>query len=172
MEDTLTISVENQDLLFRPIQSQDNAQIAAVIRAAFVEFDAPRKGSVFEDPETDALSELFKTEGSGYWVIEQQGNILGGCGFFPTPGLPEGMGEIVKFYTLPQIRGKGIASALFSFVEQHAAKAGYNRLYLESIPEFGNAVRLYSRHGYRHLSAPICFTGHTAMTIFMEKSLL
>lgn len=97
---------------------------------------------------------------------------MGGCGFYPTQGLPEGTVEIVKFYTLPRIRGKGIASALFSFVEQQAAKAGYNRLYLESIPEFGNAVKLYRRHGYHDLSGPICFTGHTAMTIFMEKGLL
>lgn len=125
MNDTLTFPVEGEDFLFRPIRSQDNAQIAAVIRAAFIEFNAPKTGSVFDDPETDALSELFKQAGSGYWVIENRGQICGGCGFFPTQGLPQDTAEIVKFYTLPSVRGKGVASALFHFVESQAVLAGY-----------------------------------------------
>ena len=84
MTTTMTFSVDGADFLFRPIQPQDNAQLAAIIRAAFIEFDGPQTGSVFDDPETDALSELFTASGSGYWVIEHRGQILGGCGFYPT----------------------------------------------------------------------------------------
>ena len=156
---------------FRRITPEDNPAIADVIRSAFVEFDAPRHHSVYDDPETDVLSEVFMTEGSGYWVVEWQGKICAGCGFYPTDGLPEGMVEIVKFYALPEVRGKGVGTALFRFVEQQAKQAGYTRSYLESIPAFGNAVSLYRKQGYKALPEAIGHSGHTAMTVFMEKVL-
>lgn len=171
MTDIFLYTAGEDTFLFRPISPEDNSAVAHVIRSAFVEFDASRHHSVYDDPETDALSEVFKAEGSGYWVVEWQGKVYAGCGFFPTKGLPEGMAEIVRFYALPEVRGKGVGTALFRFVEKQAKQAGYTRCYLESIPEFDNAVSLYHRQGYKELLGPIGQSGHTAMTVFMEKVL-
>ena len=171
MTDDFLYTAGEEIFHFRRIMPEDNPAIADVIRSAFVEFDAPRHHSVYDDPETDALSEVFKAEGAGYWVVERQGKVYAGCGFYPTTGLPEGMAEIVKFYALPEVRGKGMGTALFRFVEQQAKQAGYTRCYLESIPEFSNAVSLYRKQGYRELPRLIGHSGHTAMTVFMEKVL-
>lgn len=171
MADSFSYTVGNDTFHIRPISPRDDQAIARVIRSVFVEFNAPKVHSVYDDPETDVLSAVFTAKGSGYWVAEWQGKVCAGCGFYPTRGLPADMVEIVKFYALPEIRRKGVGTALFRFVEQQAGKAGYARCYLEFIPEFSNAVSLYRRQGYKDLPGPIGHSGHTAMTVFMEKTL-
>ena len=76
------------EIQIRNIEPSDNVAIAAVIRAALTEFGANKPGTVFFDPTTDHLFELFKAPGSVYYVAEQNGNIMGGCGIFPTEALP------------------------------------------------------------------------------------
>jgi GNAT superfamily N-acetyltransferase len=49
---------------------------------------------------------------SAYWVAEKEGKILGGCGIYPTKGLPENYAELVKFYLSSESRGKGIGKEL------------------------------------------------------------
>ena len=85
------------NIIIRKIQKNDNKQLALLIRAIFDEFDAPKENSVYSDSETDSLFELFnKNKKSEYFVAEQNGKILGGCGYFPTAELPEDCAEIAR----------------------------------------------------------------------------
>ena len=77
------------EIQIRNIEPSDNVAIASVIRNALAEFGANKPGTVFFDPTTDHLFELFKAPGSVYYVAEKNGIILGGCGIFPTEALPE-----------------------------------------------------------------------------------
>ena len=43
-------------------------------------------------------------------VIEENGEVMGGCGYYPTEGLPDGYAELVKLYLSPKVRGKGYGS--------------------------------------------------------------
>lgn len=52
-----------QVITIRPIEPQDNAALAEIIRAALTEFGANKPGTVYFDPTTDALFELFRTKG-------------------------------------------------------------------------------------------------------------
>jgi len=61
--------------------------------------------TVYFDPTTDNLFELFRAPGSEYWIAEENSVIIGGCGVYPTPGLPEGCAELVNFI-FQQHRGK------------------------------------------------------------------
>ena len=54
--------------IIRPIQDEDNVALARIIRAALSEFGADKPGTVYYDPTTDALYELFQKEGSVYYV--------------------------------------------------------------------------------------------------------
>ena len=99
-------------VIFRPIEEKDNKEIAALIRGVFTEFGIHRPGTVYFDPTTDNLYGLFRTPGSEYWIAEEDGLILGGCGVFPTVGLPEGCAELVKFYLSASNRGKGTGWSL------------------------------------------------------------
>ena len=160
------------NIIIRKIQKNDNKQLALLIRAIFDEFDAPKENSVYSDSETDSLFELFnKNKKSEYFVAEQIGKILGGCGYFPTAELPEDCAEIVKFYLRPEARGMKIGSKLFRIAEERARTAGYKQLYIESFPQFSNAVSMYKKHGFSELSNKLGNSGHTATTIHMIKKI-
>lgn len=78
----------------RKIEQKDNSILSRLIKTIFEEFDISKAGTVYADPTTDHLFELFQTKKSVYWVVEQNDEILGGCGIFPTIGLPGGVYRI------------------------------------------------------------------------------
>ncbi|RYZ22668.1 MAG: GNAT family N-acetyltransferase [Chitinophagaceae bacterium] len=155
----------------RPITSADNAAIARVIRAALEEFGANHPGTVYYDESTDRLSEVFEAPGSFYLVAEQDGQVVGGGGIYPTGGLPEGMAELVKMYLRPEVRGIGLGSRLIQAALDWAKEAGYKQVYLESMPELQKALSTYERFGFRYLDAPMGNSGHFGCGLWMLKTI-
>ncbi|WP_163322012.1 GNAT family N-acetyltransferase [Draconibacterium mangrovi] len=155
----------------RKVQKSDNKHLADLIRAAFIEYDAPRQGTVFSDPTTDNLYELFQNEKSVLWVAEKDGDVLGCCGIYPTVGLPKGCAELVKFYLLAKARGKGLGTVLMEQSIESAKELGYSEIYIETLPEFDNAVGMYERAGFEQLDKPLGDSGHTGCDIWMIKKL-
>ncbi len=169
---TVFQTTNQSNVIIRKIQKSDNDQLAFLIRAIFDEFDAPKENSVYTDKETDALFELFSTNKCAeYFVAEHNGKILGGCGYFPTTGLPQNCAEIVKFYLCPEARGMKIGAKLFTLTEERAKAAGYKQLYIESFPQFANAVSMYKKNGFSEFSHRLGNSGHTATTIHMIKEI-
>ncbi|HEY5507893.1 MAG TPA: GNAT family N-acetyltransferase [Paludibacter sp.] len=158
-------------VIIRQIQSTDNVPLAELIRSVFREFNIDKPGTVYDDPTTDTLFELFQTEKSAYWVAEQDGQLLGGCGIYPTEGLPLGCPELVKFYLSADARGEGIGKLLIQVGINTARSLGYKKLYLESFPELQRAVGMYSGLGFSLLNEPMGNSGHHACTIWMLKEL-
>ena len=158
------------NIQIRPISPNDNARLAALIREIFREFGIDRPGTVYTDPETDRLFEVFRNPGSVYWIAEEDGELLGGCGIFPTDGLPEGCAELAKFYLLPRSRGKGIGKQLMLQCFESVRQLGYRQIYLESFPELADAVSMYRKAGFTDLPHAWGNSGHFACTIWMVKS--
>ncbi|WP_266204307.1 GNAT family N-acetyltransferase [Pontibacter kalidii] len=158
-------------LHIRPIQASDNEPLATLIRAVFREFKIDKPGTVYTDPTTDALYQLFQHPGSTYFVAEENGVLVGGCGVYPTEGLPEGCAELVKFYLTAEARGKGIGNKLMQQSIAAARALGYKQLYLESFPELAKAVSMYEKAGFEPLPHALGNSGHYACTIWMLKDL-
>lgn len=156
---------------FRNIEQKDNKEVAGLIRKVFREFKIDRPGTVYFDPTTDSLYELFQTPGSIYWIAEVCGRMAGGCGIFPTPGLPDGYAELVKFYLLAPWRGKGIGKMLMEKCIESAREMGYLHIYLESLPELEKAVSMYVRSGFRFIGNSLGDSGHFGCNIWMVKDL-
>jgi putative acetyltransferase len=97
--------------------------------------------------------------------------IIGGCGVYPTSGLPEGCAELVKFYLTSSFRGKGIGWKLMEKTFESAKEFGYKKLYLESLPELGKAISLYERAGFKKISTHLGNSGHFGCDIWMLKDL-
>jgi putative acetyltransferase len=159
------------DITYRPIKENDNKEIAELIRNVFREFNIHRPGTVYFDPTTDNLFELFRVHGSEYLIAEEDGIILGGCGVYPTPGLPEGCAELVKFYLSASHRGKGIGWNLMEKTFDTAKRNGYRQLYLESLPELSKAISLYEKAGFKFITGPLGQSGHFGCNIWMLKDL-
>ena len=157
--------------IFRKIEEKDNREIAELIRTVFREFKIDRPGTVYYDPTTDNLYSLFRKPGSIYWIAEEAGKIIGGCGIYSTPGLPEGCAELVKLYLSSDKRGKGIGRSLLEKSIESARAFGYRQLYLESLPELAKAIGLYQKAGFTFISGPLGNTGHFGCNIWMIKDL-
>lgn len=155
----------------RQIKVEDNQTLAQIIRSCFADFNAPTAGTVFEDPTTDNLYHLFQTKNSVLWVAELDGRVVGCCGIFPTENLPGGTGELVKFYISAEGRGKGIGRMLLEKTFESAREMGYRNIYLESLPEFTNALNLYVKAGFQPLEQAMGDSSHPGCNVWMIKNL-
>ena len=162
MQDQITI---------RTIEAPDNESLATVIRDALKEFGANKPGTVYFDPTTDALYELFRTPGAIYYVATLQNELIGGCGIFPTENLPAGTCELVKLYLKASARGTGIGKKLMEKSMNWAKENGYMQVYLESMPELSKAVSIYENLGFIRIQQPLGNSGHCGCDIWMTKEL-
>lgn len=156
-----------EKLVIRKVQQTDNEDLSKLIKDTFEEFNAPKEGTVYSDPTTSDLFSLFRHEGSILWIGEIDGIISGCCGIYPTEGLPEDCAELVKFYLRPEARGKGLGKNLMNQSIKSAKDMGYKYLYLESLPEFSTAVKMYENLGFRLLDKPLGGSGHHSCTLWM-----
>ena len=162
----------NPTIQIRPIEPNDNIDLAKVIRGALEEFGANKPGTVYFDPTTDALFELFNTSpGSYYFIALKDNQVVGGAGIYPTENLPEGTCELVKLYLAPTARGTGLGKALMLKAMAWAKENGYAQVYLETMPELSNAVTMYEKLGYNRLTKSLGNSGHDGCSIWMLKTL-
>jgi putative acetyltransferase len=162
----------NHPLRIREIAKKDNSALEDMIREVFDEYDAPKIGTVYSDPSTSDLYQLFRTNKSALWVAEMNHQALGCCGIFPTDGLPIDTVELVKFYLPASARGKGIGKQLMEHSISSAIELGYKKIYLESLPLFSEALGIYQKYGFRILSEPLGNSGHGSCSIWMLKDLI
>ena len=156
----------------RPIRSTDDKYLAIIIRQTLAEFGADKPGTVFFDQSTDALSNLFDNNQSSYFVVEENGSILGGGGIYPTEGLPSGTCELVKMYLSSKARGLGIGRKIMDQCFTFAKKMGYQQIYIETMPELAHAVKVYEHLGFQRIKAPLGKSGHYGCNIWMIKSII
>lgn len=155
----------------RPIQPSDNPELALIVRNTLAEFGAANPGTVYFDPTTDALFELFQAPKAAYFVAEANGKILGGGGIYPTEGLPENTCELVKMYLLPEARGIGLGRTLIEKCLEVAKEKGFQQVYLETLDELHLALKIYAKFGFEYLKAPMGQTKHFGCGLWMLKKL-
>jgi putative acetyltransferase len=156
----------------RLIKPSDNPIIAKIIRDTLAEFGANHPGTVYYDPTTDALFELFRQEKSVYNIAEVDGKIVGGGGIFPTAGLPEDTCELVKMYLLPEARGTGLGTQLINRCLEQAKANGFSKVYLETMNELKAALKVYERLGFHYLEGPMGNSGHFGCPLWMIRDSL
>jgi putative acetyltransferase len=157
-------------MIIRPIQPSDNLALASIIRESIESLGLPTEGTAHSDPTTDDLFKLFQCEKSYYWVLEIEQEVVGGCGIYPTYGLPNGCCELVRFFLKEKVRGKGYGKILMQKSEETAIHFGFSSIYLESFPDMKAAIALYEKYNYQYLSNSLGETGHHACNVWMLKT--
>ena len=160
------------DFIIREIQPHDNAQIAAVIRAVFIVDQFPKTGTAFADVQLDFMFETYNQPRAVYFVVEHQGKIIGGCGISQLEHSNDNICELQKMYFLQEARGKGIGFEMIQKCLQRAKEFGYEKCYLETLPEMLAAQKLYKKVGFEYLCEPLGGTGHTSCPVWMIKELI
>jgi len=155
----------------REIQPEDNQQIAALIRKVLVEMGVPKVGTAYEDESLDDMYSTYQHDKMQYFVVEENGTLIGGSGIAPLAGLEDEVSELQKMYFLPEARGRGIGAHMMETCLHFAKSQGFKQCYLETLPYMENARRLYGRSGFRSLGKPMGDTGHYNCTMWMIKDL-
>ena len=155
----------------RLITSDDNLAMANILRRSLEEFGLNIPGTAYFDESTDKLFESFQTERSAYFIAEEDGEILGGVGIYPTDGLGSDTVELVKMYVSSASRGKGVGKRLMLKCIEFAKSLEYKKIYLETMPELSSAVAAYEKLGFKSLNHPLGNTGHFSCTIWMLREL-
>lgn len=158
-------------MTIRPIQIEDNLQLAAIIRTVMPEFGASGKGFAIHDKEVDDMYVAYTRPRCSYFVCEEKGRILGGGGVAPLEEGDENTCELKKMYFLPEGRGRGLGQQVLDKCLKAAKHIGYEYCYLETFNTMAQAMKLYEKNGFEQIPGPCGNTGHFACDTFYRKKL-
>ncbi|MDV6168678.1 GNAT family N-acetyltransferase [Flavobacterium sp. DG1-102-2] len=153
------------EMIIRKIEQKDNAQVAALIRSVLIEYNVPKVGTAYADAALDCMFETYLADKSAYFVVEDNGTLIGGAGIAPLENGPEDVAELQKMYFLPQARGTGMGSKMMDTCLAFAKAEGFERCYLETMPYMEAAQKLYRKSGFNYLDAPMGNTGHNSCPV-------
>ncbi len=106
-----------------------------------------------------------------YVVIAYENNQAIGCGAIKE--FDRQTMEIKRMYTLPEVRGKGVASKILFELEKWATELKYQRCILETGKSYVHAIALYKKCGYTltdnygqyiDMDNSVCFAKHLTET--------
>ena len=153
------------------IKPQHDASICEIIMSVGKEFGAIGEGFGPSDVEVKFMSQYYKDERSSCYLVASVDNCLvGGCGIAPFDQLDD-VCELRKLFLLPKSRGLGIGKKLIEGCLEYATCKGYKKCYLDTLSSMTQAIGLYEKLGFQHLSEPLEGTIHGGCDIWMLKDL-
>ncbi len=159
------------EVVIRPIEPGDDAQVAAIIREVMPSFGACGPGFALSDPEVEHMCAAYASARAAYFVVVEAGRVIGGAGIAPLEGGDADTCELRKMYFLPAARGRGLGGRMLETCLQRARELGYRRCYLETLTGMDAAMRLYERSGFRRRPGPLGCTGHFGCDTHYEREL-
>jgi len=155
----------------RAIARRDNTAVANIIRQVMTEFGAVGCNFSIADPEVDAMYDAYPPPSAAFFVVEDGGEVMGCGGMGPLVGGPPDVCELRKMYFMPALRGTGMGAKLLATILEAARQAGFRRCYLETLGTMTGARRLYLKHGFEPIDAPLGNTGHSGCNSWMIREL-
>ena len=131
----------------------------------------PLKGTAYADRELDNMYKAYSIPRSRYFVVEFNGQILGGAGIMPLNKGAKNICELQKMYLDPKARGKGVGSNLLELCLSFARENNFSLCYLETMPYMLDAQELYRKNGFIYINNPMGDTGHYSCPVWMTKEL-
>ena len=132
---------------FEPIRPEHDAALADLVRRTLKARGLDIPGTAYFDDSLDHLSAYYSRPSRAYYVLLENGNVIGGiglaeCGVFP------GCCEMQKLYLEEAFHGRRIGYEMVGYLERRAAEAAYRQVYLETHTNLQAAIHLYERCGY------------------------
>jgi putative acetyltransferase len=153
--------------IIRSIERTDNAATADVIRLVLVELGVPKVGTAYEDKSLDAMFENYEKDKAAYFVVEEDGEVIGGAGISKLDNHNGNICELQKMYFSPSARGRGIGAKMIDLCLNKAREYGYEQCYIETMSYMEAAQKLYKTYGFEYLEGPIGDTGHYSCGVHM-----
>lgn len=163
--------MSNNKIIIREIKKSDNPTMETIIKACFPEFGIPLTGTAYSDLETSQMFESYQNKNEVYFVLDCDGEVLGGAGIKHLKDFDTDICELQKMYFSPKIRGKGFGKLLFKKCLKIAKDLGYKQCYIETEPYLKAAIHIYESFGFKYLDRPLGNTGHFSCGVWMIKDL-
>ncbi|MBS7233339.1 GNAT family N-acetyltransferase [Flavobacterium psychroterrae] len=160
-----------ENWIIRRIKKEDNQAVAQLIRSVFDEMEIPKVGTAYADPYLDLMFEEYNKPKSAYFVVENEGKIVGCSGVAPLENGDPKICELQKMYFLPETRGLGIGAQMIEKCLEQGRIFGFEKCYIETMPFMHAAQKLYKKSGFEYLDAPLGNTGHSSCPVWMLKVL-
>lgn len=88
--------------------------------------------------------QMIEKEDTAYFVAEEDGQLLGGCGLL----LIAGEGNITNVVVVPGARRRGVATGLLTYLMEEGDRAGLTAYTLEVRVSNAAAIGLYEKLGF------------------------
>lgn len=153
------VPIERPDIEVLIAKPEQYQEVSALLEEYFEAI-----GVVVRDtPAT--IDKYLRDARSGVWLAYYGGAAVGCILLRP---LRDRNGEVKRLYVTPDCRRLGLAKALLTALEAHAAASGYDALYLDSKDDLKEAQAFYRRSGYE-----LCerYNDNPQATVFMKKTL-
>jgi putative acetyltransferase len=157
--------------MVRPLEQKDNQAVRDIIRTVMPEFGASGQGFAIHDSEVENMLAAYTRPRCVYFVLEENGKILGGGGVAPLEGGDADTCELKKMYFLPEGRGKGLGQQVLTECLKAAKAIGFKYCYLETFNTMSSAMKLYEKNGFQKISGPLGNTGHFSCDRFYKREL-
>jgi putative acetyltransferase len=155
----------------REVTPGDRAAVASLIRTVMPEFGAKGSGFAILDPEVDDMYGAYRGKRAAYWVVTRSTEVVGGGGFAQLTGADRDTCELRKMYFLAELRGLGLGQEVLTRCLEGARRAGFRRMYLETLTNMAQARALYERNGFERLDGPLGNTGHFGCNMFYARAI-
>jgi len=155
----------------REIRPDDNIGVARMVRGVLEELGVPKIGTAYADAALDDMFAQYGLPGAAYFVVEENGKIVGGAGIAPLEQGGEQICELQKMYFSREARGRGIGTKMMETCLERARQFGYVQCYLETMPYMEAAQKLYKRYGFDPIDGPMGNTGHFSCSVWMLREL-
>lgn len=153
--------------IIRPIQKSDNEQVAQVIRKVLISLGVPKVGTAYADKALDQMFETYDRPKAEYFVIDDNGLILGCAGVAQLENYDGNVCELQKMYFLEEARGQGLGTEMMSVCLNQARSFGFEQCYIETMPYMKAAQKLYVRTGFHYIDGSMGDTGHFSCPVHM-----
>ena len=158
--------------IIREIKKEDNANVARVVRKVLVDLGVPKVGTAYADKALDHMYENYDRPKATYFVVEEEGQIIGCAGVAQLDNYEGNVCELQKMYFLEEARGRGLGRKMIDICLDRAKEYGFEKCYLETMPYMKDAQMLYKKSGFEYIDAPMGDTGHFSCPVWMLKSLV
>lgn len=156
-----------ENMGFKPLTCQYDPILARLIRMNLEAYHLDIPGTVYFDDGLDHLSQYYSLDGRAYYVLLQNGAVIGGIGF---AGFEGDCCELQKLYLADAAKGQGLGYDMIAYIEDRAREMGYKRIYLETHSNLQAAIHIYEKSGYTEIARPERVS-HSTMDKFYLKEL-
>ena len=122
-------------------------------------------GKVFEPEGRHSFYNDIDREFDSFWCLVSKDRVIGTVA---VKKVDESAAELKALYLLREYRGKGFGFQLLDKAVKYAKEQGYQRIVLDSMSQYADALRLYEKYGFEMTDR---YNDNPYADVFMEYKL-